>query len=403
MAALLESDAKAVLAAHGISVPKGRVCRAETVVRDATLAAGGRVVVKAHVPAKGKGVAGGVQFADDPDEAVSMAKRLLGSTIAGFNVREVLVERREQLAAELYAAVALDGPAKAYRLTVAAAGGDGVEERLGRGAARSLTFRPGQPPRGWQIRDLLAACGVEGAALRHAPDAIERLARASLACDATLFEVNPLGIGNDDAPRAIGVLAAIDESALSRQPALAARAIPHVEQLLRPRTPWERAIDELDESLPDGGDIRFGEFPEGDIGMMVLGGGAGLVALDAVARLGGRPANFLDMTSASSPQAEEKVYRLTRAFLDVKRLRGLLIGSNIGAFLPVPVRMRGIVRAVRESARPGPGFPVVARLAGIADDEAATLVADTPIRYFRDECTLEDAVAHFMRRLAECP
>jgi succinyl-CoA synthetase beta subunit len=367
-------------------------------VRDATLAAGGRVVVKAHVPAKGKGVAGGVQFADDPDEAVSMAKRLLGSTIAGFNVREVLVERREQLAAELYAAVALDGPAKAYRLTVAAAGGDGVEERLGRGAARSLTFRPGQPPRGWQIRDLLAACGVEGAALRHAPDAIERLARASLACDATLFEVNPLGIGNDDAPRAIGVLAAIDESALSRQPALAARAIPHVEQLLRPRTPWERAIDELDESLPDGGDIRFGEFPEGDIGMMVLGGGAGLMALDAVARGGGKPANFLDMTSAAG-QAEEKLYRVTKLFLAIKRLRGLFIGSNIGAFLPVPIRMRGIAHAIREDLSSKSRFPIVIRLAGIGDDEIAPIIEGLRITYFRDEVTLEDAIEVFMRQV----
>lgn len=403
MAALLESDAKAVLAAHGIAVPRGRVCRADDDVGEAARVVGGRVVVKALVPAKGKELAGGVRFADDPQEAASMAKRLIGSTIAGFTVTEVLVERHERLAEELYAAVALDGPAKAYRLTVSGAGGAGVEERLARGVARSVTFRPDDPPRAWQVRDLLVACGVDGAALRHAPDAIARLSRASLACDATLFEVNPLGIGDDGAACAIGVLAAIDESALPRQRALASRAIPHVEQLLRPRTPWERAIDELDEALPEGGDIRFGEFPEGDIGMMVLGGGAGLVALDAVARAGGRPANFLDMTSAASPQAEEKVYRLTRSFLGMERLRGLLIGSNIGAFLPVPVRMRGIVRAVRESPRPGPGFPVVVRLAGIADDEAAALVAGTPITYFRDECTLEDAVAFFMKRVAERP
>jgi hypothetical protein len=40
------------------------------------------------------------------------------------------------------------------------------------------------------------------------------------------------------------------------------------------------------------------------------------------------------------------------------------------------------------------------RLAGIADDEAAALVAGTPITYFRDESTLEDAVAFFMERVA---
>jgi len=211
-----------------------------------------------------------------------------------------------------------------------------------------------------------------------------------------LLEINPLALLEDGAPVVVGVLASLDESAFGRQPRLAPRALPHVDQLLRPLTPWERAFDELNAELPDGGDIRFGEFPDGDIGMMVLGGGAGLLALDAVARAGGRPANFMDMTSAAG-RAEEKVYRATRLFLEQKRLRGLLIGSNIGAFLPVPIRMRGVARALRESDRAR--FPVVARLAGLADDEVGPIVEGLPLTYFRDEVTLEEAVDVFMRQL----
>jgi succinyl-CoA synthetase beta subunit len=132
--------------------------------------------------------------------------------------------------------------------------------------------------------------------------------------------------------------------------------------------------------------------------MMVLGGGAGLMALDAVSRLGGRPANFFDMTSTTG-QVEEKVYRAVKTFLRVERLRGLLIGSNIGAFLPVSIRLRGIARGLRETLPARGRFPVVIRLAGIGDNEAAPLLADLPVSYFRDEVMLEDAVAVFMAKL----
>jgi succinyl-CoA synthetase beta subunit len=168
--------------------------------------------------------------------------------------------------------------------------------------------------------------------------------------------------------------------------------------LMGPLTAWEKRIDELNRALPDGGDIRFGEFEDGDIGMMVLGGGAGLMALDALARAGGKPANFLDMTSAAG-QAEEKLYRLTKSFLGVERLRGLIVGSNIGAFLPVPIRLKGIARALREMLPSRGRFPVVIRLAGLADDEVAPIIEGLPITYFRDEVTLEDAIDVFMRQL----
>jgi succinyl-CoA synthetase beta subunit len=396
MAAILEPDVKALLRDSGLRVPQGHLCASLDAVDAAATELAGAVVVKAVVPAKGKQLAGGIRFASTPQDAHAAAAELLGSGVGGFEVREILVERRETLRAEIYVSVSLDSSAKAYRLTVCADGGAGVEATLARGAGRSMTFRPANVPWAHEVRALMIEGGIRGVALRHCPDAIVRLCRAAVRFDLLLLEINPLALLDDGTAMAVGVLASLDESALERQPKLAARALQHVDQLLRPLTPWEQAFDELNAALPDGGDIRFGEFPDGDIGMMVLGGGAGLVALDAVARAGGRPANFMDMTSAAG-RAEEKVYRATRLFLEQRRLRGLLIGSNIGAFLPVPIRMRGVARAVRESNRPG--FPVVARLAGLADDEVGPIVEGLPLTSLRDEVTLEEAVDVFMRQL----
>ena len=399
MAALLEHDAKALLARAGIRVPFGRACASVDEVASAVAMIGTPMVVKALVPAKGKQLAGGVQFAASAAEAVQHAAQLLGSTIAGFPVRQVLVEACETLVAQVYASVALYGPTKSYRLTVARRGGEDVESEIGSGAACTFDFNPRALPWPHQICDLLLDCGIEGVGLRSLPGAITKLCACALAADATLIEVNPIGLLPDATACAIGVLASVDESALYRQPLHAEHAIARVEQLLRPLTPWEEAMQAINAALPDGGDIRFGEFPEGDIGMMVLGGGAGLMALDAVERAGGRPANFFDMTSTTG-QAEEKVYRVTRNFLEMPRLRGLFIGSNIGAFLPVAVRLRGIARALREMPSGRGRFPVVIRLAGIGDDEVLPILDGLPVTYLRDEVTLEEAADVFMRKLA---
>ena len=399
MAALLESDAKRLLAAHGVAVPRGFVCTSSGDAERALDDLQGGVVVKALVPAKGKQLAGGIRFAQSRAEALDATVALLGATIAGFEVGEVLVEARERIARELYASVTLDASARGYRLTVAAHGGADVEQRLAGGAGASLPFHPRRAPSAWQVRDLLIACGVPSEALRYAPAAIAAICDAAIAADATLLEVNPVGLTDDGRPIAIGVLASLDDSALARQPELASRALRKVDQLLRPSTAWEREVDALNEALPDGGDIRFGEFDDGDIGMMVMGGGAGLMALDAVARAGGKPANFLDMTS-SPGQAEEKLYRLTRLFLGKRHLRGLMAGGNIGAFLPVPIRMRGIARALREMLPSRPGFPVVIRLAGLDDDQVAPIIEGLDIKYLRDEVTLEEAVDLLMRDVA---
>lgn len=398
MAALLENDAKHILARSGVRVPLGRVCSSPDEVRRAVDEIGAPVAVKALIPSKGKQVAGGIEFAQSAADAVRVAARMLGATIAGFEVCNVLVEVREDIVAEIYVAVQLHGPTKAFRLTVARKGGVNVEAALARGAGHVLDFHVHAPPWPHQVRALLLRCGVRGDELRQVPDAIVGICRAALDIDATLLEVNPLGVLADATACAIGVLVSVDESALYRHPDLAQRAVQRVDQLLRPLTAWERRINEVNDAIRDGGDVRFAEFPDGDIGMMVLGGGAGLVALDAVARAGGRPANFFDMTS-SAGGAEEKIYRITKVFLGVERLRGLFVGSNIGAFLPVPIRLRGIARALREDLQARGRFPVVIRLAGIGDDDVLPILDGLPVIYFRDDATLEHAADVFMREL----
>lgn len=397
MAVLLEMEIKRELAREGVAVPKGEVCQTPARVREVTRDLGGRCAVKALIPIGGKGKGGGVRLAASPAEAEEQARDLLGRTVVGFPVESVLVEEQVTIAEEFYVSIAPDGASRRMRLLFCRFGGVEVEQWLADGEVEAEYLDPVRPLREYQVRSMLARAGINGRTRVRAAQAIHSIARAAHRLDATLLEVNPLAVLEDGRVMAVGALCSVDDHALFRHPDLEEDLVKGADRLGRPPLPLERYMDELNRRFPDQGEIRFMEFPDGDIGFMVMGGGAGMVALDTLARLGGSPATFFDMTSGD---VEEKIYLATKAVLSIERLRGLIIGVNISAFAPVPIRVRGIARALRESDRDLDTFPVVLRLAGPEDDKARELMREFPqVRYFTDDATIEEAVAHLCRQV----
>lgn len=395
MPVLLEPDVKALLAGYGIPVPEGVVCATPQEARDAARGIGPALAVKAIVPTGRKGKAGGVQLVEGVADATAAAERLLGSHVRGFPVDAVLVERRQAIVAELYVAVLPDGDRRTWRLLFSATGGVDIEEAGGDGV-HALPLDPGGRVYDFEVRRLVKKAGIAGPGLRRIGAAVAAVARAAIEHDATLLEVNPLAVCADGSVCVIGAIASVDENALHRHPQLAARVVAGVDRVGRPLTGLEQHIESINERYPDQGHIRFSEFADGDLGFMFMGGGAGLVALDELMRRGGRPATFFDMTAGD---VEDKIYEATSAILGIERIRGLIVGVNISAFAPVPIRVRGIARALRESGRDFVTFPVVLRLAGPDDEEGAGIMREfADVWYFRDELTIEEAVAFFVEQ-----
>jgi len=99
------------------------------------------------------------------------------------------------LRTEIYVSVLPDSSAKAYRLTICADGGAGVEATLARGAGRSLKFRPATVPRAHEVRALMIEGGIRGVALRHCPDAIVQLCRHPVSvAEIAVYVKIPLGV-----------------------------------------------------------------------------------------------------------------------------------------------------------------------------------------------------------------
>jgi succinyl-CoA synthetase beta subunit len=123
-----EHIGKELLRGAGIAVPAGVLVNGAAEAGEAARNLGGRVVLKAQVPAGKRGKGGGIRFARGEAEAREAAGALLGSDVNGHRVSELLVESAVPIARELYAAVMNDPTTRSARLLFSTSGGMDVED-----------------------------------------------------------------------------------------------------------------------------------------------------------------------------------------------------------------------------------------------------------------------------------
>src|SRR3954470_11157163 len=124
---LYEYQGKQLFKQFGIPVSDGRLASTPEEARQAAEELGGEVVVKAQVLTGGRGKAGGVKLAADPDEAEARARDILGLDIRGHVVKRLWLEVSSEIAREYYLSVALDRGAGRALLMFTAEGGVDIE------------------------------------------------------------------------------------------------------------------------------------------------------------------------------------------------------------------------------------------------------------------------------------
>jgi succinyl-CoA synthetase beta subunit len=240
------------------------------------------VMVKAQVLTGGRGKAGGVKYCNDPDEARARAGEILGLDIRGHTVEKVLIEPATDLAEEYYLSVLHDRTSKGYKVIASVEGGVDIEE-VNRTQPDKVLKEDIDPTVGLDLdhaRSIITGAGFPDDVIDDAAQLLVKLYEGFVACDATLFEVNPLVKTADGRVIALDSKVSIDSNALFRHPDLAAMA--------------EGGADDPLEAKAKEQGLQYVKL-DGDVG--VLGNGAGLVmaTLDVVNQAGGRPANFLDV------------------------------------------------------------------------------------------------------------
>ncbi|HTC69396.1 MAG TPA: ATP-grasp domain-containing protein, partial [Acidothermaceae bacterium] len=223
---LFEYQARDLFAAHGVPVLRGEVATTPDQAAAIAESIGGRVVIKAQVKTGGRGKAGGVKLATDPEQARELATAILGMDIKGHTVHRVLVAEASEIEQEYYFSFLLDRSNRTFLAMASREGGVEIEQ-LAVEKPEALARVPIDAIAGVdasKAREIAVAGGYPPEILDQATEAIVKLWDVFTEEDATLVEVNPLVKTPDGVVLALDGKVTLDENAAFRQPAHAALA-----------------------------------------------------------------------------------------------------------------------------------------------------------------------------------
>ena len=354
-----EYQAKQIFRRFGMPIPDDRLATTPDEVKQAAKdLGGGLVVVKAQVLVGGRGKAGGVKLADNPNDARDKAEAILGMDLKGLTVKKVLVSPAVDIDKELYVGIVQDRAGQRATLMVSAAGGVDIEEVARTAPEKIVKFgiNPRLGLRPFEARQVAFKVAEGKVALKIASILVQ-LWKSYDDVDASLAEVNPLVITPDNEVWAIDAKVNLDDNGLFRQKELASWRDP------------EESEPEENEAREAG--LSFVKL-EGNVGCLVNGAGLAMATMDLVQHYGGEPANFLDIGGSSNP---DKVVKALDIITRDKNVKAILF-NIFGGITRCDDVARGIIEAKKKIDL---GLPVVVRLVGTNEDEARVILAGTEL------------------------
>ena len=354
---LNEYQAKRLFSQHGVPIPNGKVATTPSEARDIARELGGKVVIKALVLTGGRGKAGGVKLANNPDQAEEVAGQILGLNIKGFTVRKVLVDQQAPgINQEIYLAVLIDRAAGKAMLMASAAGGMDIEQVAAETPEKihKVHIDPFLGLRSYQTTQIAAAMQLPQELWREFHNIAVGLYNCFQANDASLVEVNPLVITGQNKLMALDGKVSVDDNGLMRHPELA-------------------ELRDIDEETAAEREARMNGLNfiqlEGNIGCMVNGAGLAMATMDIIKLFGGEPANFLDIGGGARA---DKVATALRLILSDKSVKAVLF-NIFGGITRGDEVAKGILEALEQVQT---NVPMVVRLVGTNAEEGMALLAD---------------------------
>jgi succinyl-CoA synthetase beta subunit/citryl-CoA synthetase large subunit len=394
-----EYESRAIVAKAGIPVTKHGFAKTPDEARRLAEEIAAPVVIKSQVLSGGRMKAGGVQFADTPEEAAQHTERILKLEIGGHMPRGVLVDSRAAVKHEYYAGVVWDGIRKLPVMLFSDMGGIDIEEVAEKhpehvARAHFSTLRPLSD---WQAKQLIASIGVTGSALTRLTPIVARLARLFLQYDMTLAEINPLGETEDGKFIALDAHMDMENEARPRQHALLAELGVGAEETRQARepTPFELAGEEVDAQDHRGVAGNVTEF-DGNLGLVIGAGGGSLTLFDAVRAHGGRPANYCEIGGNPSVR---KAAGLAKLVLQKPGVERIAVMMSIVSNTRVDIVARGVIKACVELGYDPADKIAFFRIPGAWEEEGFKILAKYGIDYADRSVSLHEAARRAVEKI----
>jgi len=363
-----EYQAKQIFAEYGVPTPKGIMAETVDAAVEAAKELGGPIwVVKAQIHAGGRGLGGGVKLAKSLDEVRELADEILGMTLVthqtgpeGKLVQKLYIEDGADIKDEFYLSVILDRKLEMPLIMASTEGGMNIEDVAENTPEKIITV-PVDPTIGFQGfhgRELAFGLGItDKAEQKNIISFAQKLYKLYMDKDAEMIEINPLVRTGSGEFLALDGKMGFDNSALYRQPEIA-------------------AMRDLSEEDPD--EVEAAQYGlsyvalDGEIGCMVNGAGLAMGTMDTINHMGGTPANFLDVGGSANAETVSKGFEI---ILKNPKVKAIFV-NIFGGIVRCDRIANGIIEATKIT---DVNVPVIVRLDGTNAPEAAEILKNANI------------------------
>ena len=371
---LYEYEAREIFSKYGIPVPRGFLVRelneAYRVLKEVSFP----VVIKAQILVARRAKLGGVRFANDVEDALSIIKEILGRELNGLKVREILVVEKVDVIRELYVGFVIDRTSRGIAFIASRYGGieleDLAKERPESVIKYGIDVFTGF--RDYIARNTAYRLGLKGESIKDFIKIIRSLYKLFIDYECELAEINPLALTPDNRLLALDTKMIVDDNALYRHPELISKG--------------ELRTLSRDEVKAKEYGFDYIEL-EGDIGIIGNGAGLTMATMDLVHLYGGKPADFLDIGGGARA---DRVKEALKILLKNRRVKVILI-NILGGITRCDEVASGIIRALEETRI---SKPLIVRLTGTEEKRGRDILRVHNIQVFD---SLEEAAKEAVR------
>jgi len=348
---LHEYQAKELLKANGINVPKSKISNSINQTFEVAKQLNSKLAIKAQIHAGGRGKAGGIKIINTPQEAKEFASFIFGKNLIteqnkphGQPVNQLLLEEKISIKKEMYFSILIDRQTESIVIITSQSGGMDIEE-IANKDPKSITkeyCKINMKLTSSQINRLAIGLGIEEKLFIKFEKFVVTCFEFFKKSDLSLLEINPLAISEGDEIIAIDSKISLDDNARFRHPEIS------------DTYDWLQIDKKEVEAFNSG--LSYIAL-EGNIGCMVNGAGLAMATMDLIKISGGLPANFLDVGGGATSETVSKAFKI---LLSDSNVRVVLV-NIFGGIMRCDIIAEGIISAVKEV---GVKIPIVVRLEG---------------------------------------